>query len=270
MDDNLFAPPEADPATDDVVVAEEVEPAITLPRVWTILVVVPASIMLAAIAGGAAALAAMLAADPTLPTTGEAFASRLESVYVSPLGPFLLGIGSLVFLMGALLPAYLSPVEWRQRLGLKPIETPLGETLLLVGASPLVGLVGSVLVGLLTSGESENMRLFYNIIQGSASPPRLAMLFFVIAIMPGVAEELLFRGYLQRRLLEVWPARSAIALSTFLFAAAHLEPIHVLSVAPLGAWLGFIAWRANSTWPSIVAHAFNNALAIIIMMNTEF
>ena len=47
-----------------------------------------------------------------------------------------------------------------------------------------------------------------------------------------------------------------------IFSAAHLDPIHVLGVIPLGVWLGAIAWRAGSVWPAMFCHAVNNAVAV--------
>jgi membrane protease YdiL (CAAX protease family) len=81
-------------------------------------------------------------------------------------------------------------------------------------------------------------------------------------VVPGIVEELLFRGYLQSRLLQRWPPLLAVGASALIFSAAHLDPIHVLGVIPLGVWLGTVAWRAGSVWPAILCHAVNNAVAV--------
>lgn len=86
------------------------------------------------------------------------------------------------------------------------------------------------------------------------------MLWPVLALMPGVCEELFFRGMLQRAFGR---GVLAIAVSAVGFALIHLDPHHVAGVLPLGLWLAWVAARADSTWPVIVAHVANNTLAIV-------
>jgi hypothetical protein len=42
-----------------------------------------------------------------------------------------------------------------------------------------------------------------------------------------------------------------------------MDPMHALGVAPLGIWLGVIAWRADSIWPAVFGHVGNNAFAVM-------
>ena len=80
----------------------------------------------------------------------------------------------------------------------------------------------------------------------------------VFALLPGLSEELLFRGLLQRAA----PAGTrAILLSAFTFALFHIDPHHAVGVLPLGL---FLAWAASrcGTQVTIVAHVANNTAAI--------
>ena len=90
--------------------------------------------------------------------------------------------------------------------------------------------------------------------------PALAIV--ALALLPGFAEELLFRG----AILEALRARAGtivgVAGSALLFGAAHLEPIHAASAAALGGYLGFVTIRANSVWPAVVCHLVNNATGV--------
>jgi membrane protease YdiL (CAAX protease family) len=97
----------------------------------------------------------------------------------------------------------------------------------------------------------------------------LVMLLGLVAVLPGLSEEGLFRGYLQSRLLQRMPAAAAIGISSLLFAIAHLDPLHVLAVIPLGVWLGVIAWRCDSIWPSALGHMVNNAVSIVMTHYSE-
>jgi membrane protease YdiL (CAAX protease family) len=80
-----------------------------------------------------------------------------------------------------------------------------------------------------------------------------------LALLPGISEELVFRGLLQRA---AGPGVRAIALSGCAFAAFHIDPHHVIGVLPLGL---FLAWTASrcGTWVTIFAHVMNNTLAIV-------
>ncbi len=84
-----------------------------------------------------------------------------------------------------------------------------------------------------------------------------------LTLAPAVAEELVFRGYVQTRLLQTWSAPAAIAFTAVAFAALHVDPVHVVMVLPVGLWLGVLAWRARSVWPAVLAHAVNNLLATL-------
>jgi membrane protease YdiL (CAAX protease family) len=84
-----------------------------------------------------------------------------------------------------------------------------------------------------------------------------------VAALPGVVEELMFRGYLQTRLAERLSPLWAILLSALVFSAAHLDVIHIIGVLPLGIWLGAVAWRAGSIWPAVICHAVNNTVAVL-------
>jgi membrane protease YdiL (CAAX protease family) len=86
------------------------------------------------------------------------------------------------------------------------------------------------------------------------------MLWPVLALAPGFSEEIFFRGMLQRAFGR---GVLAIAVSAVAFALIHLDPHHVVGVLPLGIWLAWVASRADSTWPTIVAHVANNTLAVV-------
>ena len=83
---------------------------------------------------------------------------------------------------------------------------------------------------------------------------------FCIAIFPGIGEELLFRGYVQKRLLQRWSPAWAIGVTSAIFAVVHIQPHTVVAAFPLGIWLGFLAWKCGSIGPSILCHAFINGL----------
>ncbi len=54
-----------------------------------------------------------------------------------------------------------------------------------------------------------------------------------------------------------------------LFAQLHLEPVQVVYVFPIGVWLGVVAWRAGSVWPTMLCHAFLNGSWNIIQIGSD-
>ena len=93
--------------------------------------------------------------------------------------------------------------------------------------------------------------------------PDLLVLLFVAAVLPGICEELLFRGaifgVLQRK-----GNGKAIIISAALFAVYHLNPWNLLPVFALGLLLGMLRARSGSVLPGMIAHLSVNSMAFTI------
>lgn len=98
------------------------------------------------------------------------------------------------------------------------------------------------------------------------SNAQFALAFFVIAIIPGIGEELVFRGFLQNYLHK--SSRNihiAIWVSAFLFSAMHMQFFGLVPRMMLGALFGYLYfWSGNLIIP-IVAHIVNNGFTLIMM-----
>jgi len=88
----------------------------------------------------------------------------------------------------------------------------------------------------------------------------------VIAIIPAIGEELLFRGILQNLLVNV--SRNihiAIWVSAFLFSAIHLQFFGFIPRMLLGALFGYLYfWSGNLLYP-MVAHFINNGFTLLMI-----
>ncbi len=97
---------------------------------------------------------------------------------------------------------------------------------------------------------------------GSNSVPEFLAVVVIIAVIPGVVEEIAFRGLIQGSFERgLGPARG-IVITGIIFGAYHLNPFSMVPLVALGIYLGFLAYRANSVWVSVAAHAFNNLIPI--------
>ncbi len=91
----------------------------------------------------------------------------------------------------------------------------------------------------------------------------LALALLGFALAPGIAEELLFRGLLQRGLQPRLGPIPAIAIAGVCFGALHLDPMHSALAALLGVYLGAAAHLAGSVRASMGCHVVNNAAAVL-------
>lgn len=86
---------------------------------------------------------------------------------------------------------------------------------------------------------------------------------FVMALLPAVCEEMMFRGWLQRVLGKSVNYHTAIWVSAFVFSAIHFQFYGFIPRMLIGAALGYLYYYTGSLWMSIIAHFTNNAAAVV-------
>jgi uncharacterized protein len=87
---------------------------------------------------------------------------------------------------------------------------------------------------------------------------------FMIALLPALGEELMFRGVLQR-LFNDWTKNIhlSIFLAALVFGLFHLQFYGLLPRVFLGMVLGYLFYWTGSLWVPIFVHFMNNASAVI-------
>lgn len=97
-------------------------------------------------------------------------------------------------------------------------------------------------------------------------PLRFTLVAIALALMVPLAEEMLFRGVLQRVLLRQSGPALAIILTACLFAAVH--PLYSLpGVLLLGLFFGVMAYLLGNLIYPIIAHAVWNLLNLLVLKN---
>lgn len=88
----------------------------------------------------------------------------------------------------------------------------------------------------------------------------------VIALIPAIGEEVLFRGIIQRKIFhKIGDMHVSIWTSAILFSAIHLQFYGFVPRMLLGAMFGYMyAWTRN-LWTPIFAHFVNNAVTIVVV-----
>jgi membrane protease YdiL (CAAX protease family) len=88
----------------------------------------------------------------------------------------------------------------------------------------------------------------------------------VIAVIPAIGEELLFRAGLQRKLQNVFGNyHVAIWASAFIFSAFHMQFYGLIPRMCLGALFGYMFVWSGTIWAAIFAHFLNNAITLTAM-----
>ena len=104
------------------------------------------------------------------------------------------------------------------------------------------------------------------------SVPELLVVIAVVAFVPGIVEELFFRGLIQGSFAKgMKPVRAAIVAGV-VFGLYHFNPFAVVPLIGLGCYFGFLRARSNSIVIAMTAHFVNNALAVLAVyfgMNDE-
>ena len=89
---------------------------------------------------------------------------------------------------------------------------------------------------------------------------------FVIAVLPAIGEELVFRGILQRKMIEGnFNPHVAIWLSAALFSAIHIQFFGFIPRLLLGALFGYLYYWSGDIRVAIAAHFVNNGFMITVV-----
>jgi len=113
----------------------------------------------------------------------------------------------------------------------------------------------------------------YRVLIRSSSIPELLFVLLAVALVPAIAEEVLFRGLVQRSFEAKLGGKKAFVLTGLIFALYHLNPFSFVPLVVLGLYLGFLVYRSNSLWVSVAAHFYNNlfaCVAVYLHMDDDF
>ena len=87
-----------------------------------------------------------------------------------------------------------------------------------------------------------------------------------LAVLTPIAEEIFFRGFVQRGLVNRWGPVPGLIVSAAVFSGLHFSPEVLLPVFVTGLLLGALYWRTGSLWPCIAVHAAQNLAAVLTIM----
>ncbi len=90
---------------------------------------------------------------------------------------------------------------------------------------------------------------------------------FMIAVLPAIGEELIFRGIIQKHFANITKSQIwGIIISALIFSAFHMQFKGFIPRFALGVMFGFMYSWSGSIWLPIIAHFINNSIATIGFM----
>lgn len=101
--------------------------------------------------------------------------------------------------------------------------------------------------------------------QGVTQPFEYIMAFVALVVLPPIAEELLFRGYLFGRLRAKFGFWVAAATVSIVFGIVHMQWNVGIDVAILSLFLCYLRERTGSIWASVVLHSIKNGIAYFLL-----
>ena len=88
---------------------------------------------------------------------------------------------------------------------------------------------------------------------------------FVIGLMAGLSEEMLFRGAMLRTMQDSRLGTHAVVwIVAIVFSAFHMQFYGFIPRMVLGVWLGYLLVWTRSLWVPIIAHTLNNSTVVLM------
>lgn len=99
-----------------------------------------------------------------------------------------------------------------------------------------------------------------------------SFIIFVVAVIPAICEETLFRGLVQKSFEQKFTPFISILITSLFFGLYHFNPYGTIPLISLGIYFGYAAYMSDSVFVSMILHFFNNltsVLAFIILGDDE-
>jgi len=167
------------------------------------------------------------------------------------------------FLAFLVMPALLTPIILRLptraivRLEAPPLRAVLLSPLIAVGTASLAMLAHTLFQLVWPTDDS-----VLNAYAQDLSEVSVGWGVLLLTVLPGVCEEVLFRGTLMSLLLQRGRAASALLWQAVAFALLHIYLFKLAPTFALGLVLGWLTLRTRSIWPAIMVHALHNLIAV--------
>lgn len=114
--------------------------------------------------------------------------------------------------------------------------------------------------------KEEELKLITDFLTEFNSFSQFIIVFIIVAVIPGIGEELIFRGILQNKFhLFFKNIHVAIIVTAILFSGFHMQFFGFLPRLFLGILFGYIYYWSGNIWYPILGHFINNGFTLILI-----
>lgn len=155
------------------------------------------------------------------------------------------GIGLVILIVIAFMPFDSLIIEWNQNLHFPETLAPVEQWI---------------------RGKEKGLEGITKYLTSFRTVGQLLVAVLVIALIPAIGEETLFRGILQRN-FGYWTGNihAGIWLSAALFSAIHVQFLGFFPRMLLGALFGYLYLWSGNIWVPILAHFVNNGFTVCMV-----
>lgn len=159
----------------------------------------------------------------------------------------------------------------RRNLDISPVLITLGLTFVLM-------VVNSILIDWNLNAQfpeairpildqlEEQGRIMTEYLTDFSSLPYFLLVMVVVATVPAIGEEFLFRGLIQKYLNHLFGnPHLAIWVTAAFFSAFHLQFYGFIPRMALGAFFGYLFYFSGNLWYASIAHFINNGFTLLMI-----
>jgi sodium transport system permease protein len=166
-----------------------------------------------------------------------------------------------VLLVGTLVLVRRYRLNPRHALALRPVRWPVWLAVAIGAPAGLLTGIGVFrLANLVVPVPPEMIEAFSEVLAPEAVPLWQGILF--LAVLPGICEELAFRGLLTYGLHRRLHPLALVLVVALVFGVFHVALFRIAPIAYLGMLLTTVTLLTGSVFPAMVWHALHNALAL--------
>lgn len=145
-------------------------------------------------------------------------------------------------------------------------DAPIGLAIGVACQFVLVPLV-TLPVFLLTDVDQDELEAPARELTDKATGIGVLVLVLVVVVGAPLAEEVFYRGLLQRTIARKLPTWPTLVITALLFGASHFQALQFPALAAFGLVLGLIAHRTGRLGMNIWAHVGFNATTVVILLS---
>jgi uncharacterized protein len=115
-------------------------------------------------------------------------------------------------------------------------------------------------------GKEDELKVITDFITRFNSPVDFMIGFLIVAVIPALGEEFLFRGIIQNKLETIAKnGHIAIWFTAVLFSAFHFQFFGFIPRMMLGVLFGYMYYWSRNLWFPIIAHFINNGFTVTMI-----